>query len=359
MNEPGAHPKDLLSAYFDDELEVDARATVDRHLAGCEDCRQELDALRRLSRAVAGEEPPAVPLDLVGRIARSLDAGVGARRQPRRFMIPATIAATIMAIGILVTLQWREGRITLPEAPTDERREVLEAPKAPPAPAAADEKYVNVPVPEPSVPRPSVAPEPELAPREEKKEGARVDALEKDLSAAHPPMPEQGRLKQKSDAEARAGVSGGTGSDTSVDAARERVASKVAAAEATAPSAPGVSGGVKSGVLGEVEGGVPGGVASPCAERWSDSGLRANWDVADEEAAAGELVRLGVAVGGSSEWRGVADGRPFVLIVPRGRFDEVFYVLRARGVTGLERPPLLDPGVECEGISVTLIRSPQ
>ena len=36
------HPRDRLSAYLDDELPVDGRAVVDRHLAQCAACRDEL-----------------------------------------------------------------------------------------------------------------------------------------------------------------------------------------------------------------------------------------------------------------------------------------------------------------------------
>ena len=62
-----AHPKEHLSSYLDDQLTLETRAAVDRHLALCEECRADVDALRRLARAVRDEEPPPVPLDLSGR----------------------------------------------------------------------------------------------------------------------------------------------------------------------------------------------------------------------------------------------------------------------------------------------------
>jgi len=105
MSDPGrGHPREALSGYIDDQLGVEARAAIDRHLAECEDCRAELEALRRLARAVAEEEIPPVPLDLQARIGRSLDAATGVRSRTRRFVVPTTIAATIAAIGILVAL---------------------------------------------------------------------------------------------------------------------------------------------------------------------------------------------------------------------------------------------------------------
>jgi anti-sigma factor RsiW len=49
-----------LGAYQDGELSSDARARVDRHVAGCAACRQELSSLGRLRTALAFEpaDPP-------------------------------------------------------------------------------------------------------------------------------------------------------------------------------------------------------------------------------------------------------------------------------------------------------------
>jgi hypothetical protein len=62
-----------LSAYLDDRLGPDELARLERHLAGCADCRRELEGLRRtvqLLRLV----PPVAP--------------------PRQFLLPATAATT-------------------------------------------------------------------------------------------------------------------------------------------------------------------------------------------------------------------------------------------------------------------------
>ena len=344
-----AHPKEHLSSYLDDQLSLETRAAVDRHLALCEECRADVDALRRLARAVRDEEPPPVPLDLSGRITRSLDAATGAPRRGRRFVVPATIAATIMAIGILVTLQWRQGRISMPEAPAESKTE---------GSFTDDAKNRNV-LP-PPVPSPVVAPLPETAPLSEpappagrsgsprSKEAERRDDLEKDAyasgAAALAPM-----LKQKADDSLPTSAPTLSGGDSAVDGARERAASKVARPAAPETVVSGVVGGVAGGVGDEV----PGGATSPCAERWSDSGLRCRFETQDADAAARDFGRIAVDVGGASEWRGTGDGRPFMLLVPRGRFDEVFYALRARGVTGLAASPVLPEGDGCVGIPIT------
>jgi hypothetical protein len=358
MNDAGrGHPREGLSDYLDDELTVEVRAGIDRHLAECEDCRTELEALRRLKRAVADERVPPVPLDLQARIGRSLDAAKGAR-PPRHFVIPTTIAATIAALGILVALQWREGRLATPPAPEPKAKE-----------EARDElRRQNVPLLQPPLaPEPGRVPQDKKLgkPSEEQHESARRDALEKDLNAAPAPILEPSDKQKTGEGAQRSrrsepsasiapsppslpGAPRAMGADTKVDAARERAASVVAAA---APN--GVAGGVVGGVVGGVEGGVLG-RASPCAERWSDSGLRGRWEVPDVEAAARELGQVAIEVGGSSEWRGAADGRPYVLIVPRDRFDEVFYALRARGIAGLDVLVSLADVTGCPGITVTL-----
>jgi hypothetical protein len=81
--------------------------------------------------------------------------------------------------------------------------------------------------------------------------------------------------------------------------------------------------------------------------------------VPDLDAAARQLGRIAHAVGGIGLWRGVGDGRPYVVVVPRGHFEEVFYALRARGVSGLNEAPTLAEGTDCTGISVALTLAPE
>jgi hypothetical protein len=54
--------KELLTAWLDDQLTGEERASVDAHVAGCENCRRELEASRRvweLMGNVPSPEPPA------------------------------------------------------------------------------------------------------------------------------------------------------------------------------------------------------------------------------------------------------------------------------------------------------------
>jgi len=310
------HPRDGLSAYLDDQLGVEERAAMDRHLANCEDCREELEALWLLAKAVGKEEAPPVPAELAGRIGRSLDAATVVRFPRRRFIVPATIAATIGAIGILVALQWREGRFVAPAAPEPrEQDRVFDESKRASAPSA------------------SVATEDTLKARQTRpeNESVGVDSRDKDVKLADTPVVEE-LSKQKDE-----GVVGGSVEPAAAER-RDREVSKVmneAVGVAPAPAA-------KSAVV------------SSCTDRWSDSGVRGSWGVTDVYEGERQLGRIAHAVGGIGLWRGVAEGRPYVVVVPRDHFEEVFYALRARGVTGLDDPPTLVEGADCAGISVAL-----
>jgi hypothetical protein len=342
MSDPGrGHPREALSDYLDDELSVDARATIDRHLAECEDCRIELEALRRIARAVAEEEVPPVPVDLEARIGRSLDAATGVRSLPRarRFFIPTTIAATIAAIGILVAVQWREGHLVVPPHPEPQEK----------AKASDELKQSYAPV-----PPPSAAPEAGVAPREEReaKETASRDALQKTVAPGKEPAVEE-RQKQNKDEGVSAGiVSGATeqaaANDERLDRGAAKAMNQAAGAAPSRPQAPTVVPPLAANAA----------ALSACADRWSDSGVRGTWEVVDVHIAATDLGLIAADVSGIGLWRGVADGRPYVLVVPRDRFHEVFFALRARGIDGLDAPPTLADGTDCVGISVALTAIP-
>jgi anti-sigma factor RsiW len=74
------HPTDLtINDYVDDALGRDERADVERHLAGCDSCRQLADDLRDVRRGAGALEPMAPPARAWKRIERELGS---ARPQP-------------------------------------------------------------------------------------------------------------------------------------------------------------------------------------------------------------------------------------------------------------------------------------
>jgi hypothetical protein len=352
MSDPAeVHPRELLSAYLDDELDVPERSKVDLHLAACEDCRMHLAALNRLARAVAGEDVPQVPADLLERTGRRLDAATVVRSRRFGLVLPASIAATIAALGILVALQWRQGRIgetalPLPESKQETPAEMTRAtPQAPPpspsGTALADKKIDRLEKDE----------QPQVVPSQDAP-AARQAVLE--------PVPKESKPKVKVYevpggvpegvlGGAAGGVEGGVvarapsadASDERVDGAREREQANALKSLSMQRAA------AKAALIG-----------SPCEDRWSDSGVHGSLEAPDVEAAAAELTRVAREAGGAAIWRGASDGRPIVLAVPRDRLDDVLAGLRARRVTGLPDRPSLAPADDCAGISVALTAAP-
>ncbi len=350
MSAMDGHPRDLLSDYVDDELSLEARTSVDRHLASCEGCRDHLESLRRIARGLSEERLPPVPIDLEAKIARRIDAATTARRRLPRFALPLSIAATIGAVGLLIAVQWRQGHLGVPP-PVETKPE---------APAM---KELGAPR-EPAPPPPARETEPRWsAPAERQKKEAAHELLDKDAKLKTDQLVEGARERDLNNepVSGREGVTGGVvggvagGVEREVEAgasvrderldreAARKSAEPAGAATASALSAPTVA--------------AKGALVSGCADRWSDSGVRGRWQVPDVSRAAQDLDRIARDVAGASQWRGIADGRPYLLIVPRSRFDQVYDTLRARGVQGLEAPPTLGPGDDCAAISIGLAPS--
>src|SRR5262245_5497337 len=123
----GEHPRDLLSAYVDGELIAAERAEVEAHLAACAQCRDHLLSLRALSSALRDEPLPPVSEGLEDRIGRRLDEATVVPFR-RLFAIPATIAATIAAIGLVSVVvfeqrQRPEPAVLAPAAPPPASRQ--------------------------------------------------------------------------------------------------------------------------------------------------------------------------------------------------------------------------------------------
>lgn len=333
------HPQDRLSEYLDDELTIEERAAIDRHLASCEDCRSHLDGLRRLARAIAEAGVPPVPADLHEKIGRRLDEATVLRPRRWRFALPATIAATISAIGILIAVQMREGRLppSVPESPHPSEvdlgkvRSDAPLPAPPPAPAAAppsrDERVAET--------RKAKTDSDALGTRDRPESDLERAPQPKDLRAV------MGGVASGGDAAVEEGIGGAH--ENRVSAAREAAGQMAAVDQASRlATAPAPASAAKAETV------------SICVDRWSDSGVRGAWEVADPIASARELNTMAHDAGGIGLWRGIADGRPYLLIVPRSRYEEIFYALRARGIAGLVDPPVLAPGDDCTALSITI-----
>ncbi len=65
--------KQLLSAYYDDELSSGQRTAVAEHLAGCDDCARELEGFRNLSTLAEGLAHPEPPTHIWQQLEEQLD----------------------------------------------------------------------------------------------------------------------------------------------------------------------------------------------------------------------------------------------------------------------------------------------
>jgi anti-sigma factor RsiW len=99
---PNGDVRDLLPDYLHDRLESSARASVERHLAGCQACRDELALLRDLRGTL--QRAPRID---VAAVAAAIPAYRPAARQSRAggWRIAAAIAAIAVGGTSLALLQ--------------------------------------------------------------------------------------------------------------------------------------------------------------------------------------------------------------------------------------------------------------
>lgn len=307
------HPQDRLSAYLDDALDVASRTEVDRHLAACPACRSELASLRRIARGIAEEAAPPVPADLADRIARKLDEASVVPIRKRGLAIPMTIAATLMAVGLLAIVQWRDSGTVAPPPPRLEaakpQSKTEPAPQAPPV--LADQRGALKEKARSDTPAPPAA-----------RESKAIDALEKDAAKTAP----EPATPPPVEAEAEGGEAG--------FARNEAAAPRAATAPSAAPSAAAS----RRAKLDESDHGlVVGGIASaPCGERWTDSGSVATWDVDDAPAAGSALEALARESGGRAERLDPASDVLWSVVVPPSAWTTFAREATERGVRGID-----------------------
>ena len=73
--------KELLSAYYDDELTSGQRTAVAEHLACCDECAHELEGFRRLSALAERLAQPEPPARIWQQLEAQLDAASGTEHE--------------------------------------------------------------------------------------------------------------------------------------------------------------------------------------------------------------------------------------------------------------------------------------
>jgi anti-sigma factor RsiW len=121
------HPNEtVIHDYLDDALDVRARTELERHLAGCAECRRLVDDLREIRKAFAGlkddlREPPvrawgrlerAIRLESESRFPHDLRRRGGSQTAPTVFLrsLPWLAAAAVLILATAVGLQYRGWR---------------------------------------------------------------------------------------------------------------------------------------------------------------------------------------------------------------------------------------------------------
>jgi hypothetical protein len=104
--------KELLSAYFDDELAAQKRTAVSEHLAGCAECSTELAGFERLSELARALDTPMSPPHMWSHLEQQLEEGRNSQkvqltsRSPSQYFPVQRLVAVAAAILVAVGLGW-------------------------------------------------------------------------------------------------------------------------------------------------------------------------------------------------------------------------------------------------------------
>jgi len=111
---------DRIEEYLDDVLSDEERASMDRHLSTCGECRDAIEEYRRLRRLALDLPPVEIPDDLGFRIRRRLAASsTPPKRRPARVLYPAAFAGVAAAAVLLLAVLLRsDPEPRPPEEPT-------------------------------------------------------------------------------------------------------------------------------------------------------------------------------------------------------------------------------------------------
>ena len=110
--------RELLSAYFDNELPYETRLRVAEHLKKCSACTSELDSFRKLSTMADGLPSPAPPESGWSRLEKSLDDDtlVPSPDHSQQWLLPTRrLMAVAAAILVTVGFAWFGYRMWSPQ----------------------------------------------------------------------------------------------------------------------------------------------------------------------------------------------------------------------------------------------------
>jgi len=122
---------DLLSEYIDGTLDVQTRTAVEKHIAVCENCKQELASLRAIVDELRALEPVKPPADFLEKIHKRLETRSGFNKILRKLFVPfhikiplelaAAATVTILVVLVLNIQQTEIQMMKIPAASTSQR----------------------------------------------------------------------------------------------------------------------------------------------------------------------------------------------------------------------------------------------
>jgi len=94
--------KELLSNYLENDLSIQQKEEIERHLSVCKDCKAQLDSLKRLVSELGGLKKVAAPADMLEGINRRLGIEPKKKVFLNRLKIPLEAAGVLVSVILIV-----------------------------------------------------------------------------------------------------------------------------------------------------------------------------------------------------------------------------------------------------------------
>lgn len=115
---------ELLSEYIDGTLDVQTRTWVEKHIAICENCKQELSSLRAVVQELGVLDPVKPPADFLEKIHERMETRSGFKKILRKLFVPFHIkipfelaAAATVTILVVLVLNIQQPEIQMMKVP--------------------------------------------------------------------------------------------------------------------------------------------------------------------------------------------------------------------------------------------------
>jgi len=116
---------ELLSEYVDGTLDAQTRKAVEKHIAVCENCKQEFTSLRAVVEELGALEPVKPPEDFLGKIRERMETRSGFNKIFRKLFLPFHIkiplelaAAATVTILVVLVVNIQQPEIQMMKIPT-------------------------------------------------------------------------------------------------------------------------------------------------------------------------------------------------------------------------------------------------